>query len=83
METASPVQFWVMLVNQLLGAVDFFIHGETVVPNMDVEGSRDHRDSRPGVIAMEHHFKPWGALQQNGEQAIIGMRCQSNLVTSM
>jgi len=54
-----------------------------VIPNMDVEGPRDYRDSLPGVLVMGRHFKSWGALQQDGEEAIIGMGSQSNLVILM
>src|SRR6185436_17346604 len=47
-----------------------------VIPNMDVEGPRDYRDSLPGVLVMGRHFKSWGALQEDGEEAIIGMGSQ-------
>jgi hypothetical protein len=44
-----------------------------VVSNVDVEGYGAGRDSRPGDVVMVHHFKPWGALQKDGDEAVIGM----------
>uniref|UniRef100_A0A0E0KWH2 Uncharacterized protein n=1 Tax=Oryza punctata TaxID=4537 RepID=A0A0E0KWH2_ORYPU len=50
-----------------------------VVSYMDMESPRDSRDRCPVIILMVHHLKPWGALQQDGEEAIIRMsayRCR-------
>ena len=53
-----------------------------VVPDMNVEGSRDCRDRCPGVVFMVPDFKPCGALQKDGYETVIGMRSQSDLVTA-
>ena len=54
-----------------------------VVSDVDMEGPRDSGDSRPRDVVMVHHFKPRGALQKDGDEAIVGMGTQSDVVTSV